>query len=644
MTRSLAPLLLAAFLASPVAAAPPVASPASQAAPIPLDAFLAQDEVVDLLVSPDGEHYAVTVPLEDRTVLVVLRQADLKRTAQVTFPAEVHVTRVNWVNDRQLVYSDARRFGKLAAPRASRRLYRVNVDGSDMAPVSKDYAELTHVLPEDDRVVQVIHYTKGGYPRLARMDVNTGKIEGESQGLPNDSGLFVIDNTGKLRLASSRYGIDLRPTQYLLEANGDWTEINSGEDTGFPWYFVGFSGDNRLAYFIKEEAEGPDGLYAYDLAKREHRLVARHARVDVGRLLRSPLDGGLIAVEYFDGKPQLELIAPEDRFAKELLKVRRAFPGAYVTPTSYTRDGGVGIYSVSSDVHPGEFYRVDHATGQAVPIALRNLHLDPRTMAPTRPFRFKARDGLALEGFVTLPPAADEGPVPLVVMPHGGPIGIFDTWSFDSEIQLLASRGYAVLRVNFRGSGNYGRAFQEAAEGEWGARMQDDVTDATRWAIAEGIARPGRICLYGASYGAYAAMMGLIREPELYACGIGNVGLYDLSLEYRSAQYSRSGREFFGKVVDGKEFAERSPARLARGIQDPVLLGAGVLDRVTPIDQTRAMQRGLKAARVPHEVVLYDDEGHGYYRLENRRDWAQRVLAFLATHLGTAPAPAAASE
>jgi dipeptidyl aminopeptidase/acylaminoacyl peptidase len=614
------------------------------ATPPPLEAFLAPDDIGDLLVSPDGEHYAATVPLEDRTALVVMRRADLSKTAQVAFRKEIHVIDVAWANDRQVLYSDARQFGALAAPLGSGRLYRVGADGSDLSPVSKDFAVLAHLLPGDDRLVQVVRYSAGGTPRLARMDVNTGKVVGEQLKLPLDSGAFILDNAGELRLAAGTPGRDINASQYLRDADGKWRKINSGEATGFEWYFQGFSADNQTAYFIKEEASGPDGLYAYDMVAGSHRRVAGHPRVDIGRVLKSPIDGGVIAVEYFDGKPLLEVIATGDRFAKELLRVSRAFPDAYVTPTSYTRDGRVGVYLVSSDVNSGEFYRVDHQTGEAAFIAPRNRLLDPRQMAPTRPFRFKARDGLELEGFLTLPLSANGRPVPLVVMPHGGPTGVFDTWSFDPEVQLLASRGYGVLRVNFRGSGNYGRAFREAANGEWGAKMQDDVTDATRWALEEGVAAPGRICLYGASYGAYAAMMGLIREPELYACGIGNVGLYDMVRRYQQRRYSRFGKAYFESAVGDVDLAAISPARMADRIKAPVLLGAGVLDDVTPLEQTRAMESGLKDAGVPHQVVLYDAEAHGYYRLDNRRDWAERVLAFLGTHIGTAPAPAIATE
>lgn len=612
------------------------------AQPLSPEAYLAPGDVANLIISPDGEHYAATVPLEDRTALVVLRRSDMKRSGYAMFKAETHVTDVYWVNDRQLVYSDARRMGPLAAPRQSGRLYKMNADGSEAGPVVTELAFLHHTLRNDDDHVQVIRQSAGGSPRLVKLNINTGKFVGEQVKHPLEHGSYHSDNAGVVRFASGYKDYEIRSRQFQRDADGEWREINVEAETGVQLYFSGFSADNKTAYLIIEHDDGPDGFYAYDMATGKRTLVAQHERVDVGRVLRSPLDGGVIGVVYYAGKPEVKLVAPEDPFAKALARVMRAFPGSYVTPTSYTRDGRTGIYFVSSDVNSGEFYRVDHETGQASFVIAANERHDPNVMAPMRPFSFKARDGLLIDGLVTVPRDAGGKPVPLVVMPHGGPKGVFDVWGFDPEIQLLASRGYAVLQVNYRASGNYGRAFRESGNGEWGAKMQDDVTDATRWAIEQGIAAPGRICLYGASYGAYAAMMGLVREPDLYACGIGNVGLYDLVKMYKVDAQSRYGRDFFDTALGDVDLKTISPARLADRIRVPVLLGAGVLDETTPLEQTRAMESGLKDAKVPHEVAIYDLEAHGYYQMKNRLDWSRRVLAFLDAHAGPqAAAPAA---
>lgn len=611
---------------------------------IPLDDFLAPDDIGQLLISPDGEHYAVTVPMQDRTALAILRRSDLKRSGHVMFRAGIHVHDVRWVNDDTLVYTDARRFGKLARPQQSGTLYRIRADGSDSRPVSREWVRLHDTLRGEDDLVQVIRYNSGGSPRLARIRLANGDAVGGQVKLPVPSGSFHADNTGAIRFASGYKFGEIRSRQFQREASGKWREINSEASSGVAWNFAGFSADNQTAYLIIEHAEGPDGFYSYDPKAGTRKLLFRHPRVDIGRVLRSPVDGGVIALEYFDGKPTLQLVAPRDPFAKALVRMAKAFPEAYVTPTSYTRDGRIGIYFVSSDVNSGEYYRVDHDTGQAAFVIARSERLAPDRMAPMTPFRFKARDGLEVEGLVTRPRVAAGQTAPLVVMPHGGPTNVFDQWGFDREVQLLANRGYAVLQVNFRGSGNYGRAFREAANGQWGAKMQDDITDATLWAIDQGIAERGRICLYGASYGAYASMMGLIREPGLYACGIGNVGLYDMVEMYSDQKRTRSGRDYFETAVGNVDLASISPARMAAKIRVPVLLGAGVLDETTPLEQTRAMQKGLENAGQSPEVALYEGEAHGYYLRKNQRDWAQRVLRFLDTQIGQARRPAAATE
>ena len=254
-----------------------------------------------------------------------------------------------------------------------------------------------------------------------------------------------------------------------------------------------------------------------------------------------------------------------------------------------------------------------------------------------KPFELEARDGTSLHGFVTLPRGADAGSLPMVVMPHGGPFGVFDAWGFDPEVQLLAASGYAVLQVNFRGSGNYGRAFRQAGATQWGRAMQDDVTDATRWAIEQGIADAGRICIYGASYGAYAALMGVVREPGLYRCAIGYVGVYDLPLMKREAEESGRSSATWSREWIGEDMAllqRHSPNRRADEISVPVLLAAGGEDFIAPVEHTRRMEAALKKAGVPVEALYYPREGHGFYETAHRREFYTRVLRFLGTHIG----------
>jgi dipeptidyl aminopeptidase/acylaminoacyl peptidase len=234
--------------------------------------------------------------------------------------------------------------------------------------------------------------------------------------------------------------------------------------------------------------------------------------------------------------------------------------------------------------------------------------------------------------------------LPLVVIPHGGPFGIYDVWGFDTDAQMLAAAGYAVLQPNFRGSGNHGRAFEQAGAGQWGKAMQDDVTDATRWAIEQGIADPKRICIHGASYGAYAALMGAAREPELYRCASGYIGVYDLPLMHTrgDVQKRRSGETYLREWIGPAESLRGvSPVNLAGQIKAPVFLAAGGEDQRAPIAHTERMQKALQKAGVPVETLTFKTEGHGFYDPEHRKEYYARLLAFFDKHLGNGPGEAA---
>jgi len=316
--------------------------------------------------------------------------------------------------------------------------------------------------------------------------------------------------------------------------------------------------------------------------------------------------------------------------------LEQAFPGHTLRVASSTWDAATKMVAVSSDVDPGSFYTFETATKDAsFTFGLREK-IDPRRMAPMQSVTLQARDGLTLHGYLTRPPAAS-GPGPLIVLPHGGPFGIHDEWAFDPEVQLLAAAGYSVLQVNFRGSGHHGRAFQEAGARQWGLAMQDDLTDATRWAIEQGHADAQRICIYGGSYGAYAALMGAAREPALYRCAVGYVGVYDLQL--MRSEDRRAGRwvgnwmnEWVG--TDAAQLAHTSPNLQADRIRIPVFLAAGGRDEIAPVEHTRRMERALKAAGTPVEALYVSTEGHGFYNPDNRRTYYTKLLDFFATHLG----------
>ena len=346
---------------------------------------------------------------------------------------------------------------------------------------------------------------------------------------------------------------------------------------------LGFDRDGRCAYLSTERKQGTSVVERYCIAdgKRQELYADPHSDPVLPIFA---LDGTVPIGAYYDAtRPRAVIWNKEHPDAPVLQQLINAFPGQVVVAKSASKDRSLVVIEVSSDTDPGTFYLFDRATSKVALIARTHPWLAQRAMPTTKAFSFQARDGLELHGLLTLPADAEAGKArPMVVIPHGGPYEIVDEWGYDAESALLASQGYAVLRVNFRGSGGYGRDFVEKGYREWGHAMQDDVTDATRWAIAQGHAAADRICIYGASYGGYAALMAAVREPTLYRCAAGFAAPYDLAKMYKWGSIRRSdlGRNYLERVLgkDEQELALRSPAKQASAIRIPVLLSHGQLD------------------------------------------------------------------
>ena len=273
------------------------------------------------------------------------------------------------------------------------------------------------------------------------------------------------------------------------------------------------------------------------------------------------------------------------------------------------------------------------------------MHEHTQILSKTQPLRFNARDGLPIRGYLTLPNGTDGKRLPMVLKVHGGP-WLQDQWGFDPETQFLANRGYAVLEVNFRGSTGFGKSFMEKARGEFGRRMQDDLTDAVDWAIAEGYADPQRIAVYGVSYGGYAALMGLIRTPQKFAAGISAMGVSDLALLVDGFRAHRKRLwwwlHFTGDtydLADYRELKEHSPITHAGRIEQPLLLFHGAKDTLVSQEHSNRLVAKLREKGIPVEYLTFSDEGHSITRSTNRLKFARRVEAFLAKHLGGRAGP-----
>jgi dipeptidyl aminopeptidase/acylaminoacyl peptidase len=622
-----------------------------------IEDFIKKEKFIAIKISPTGEYLAATIPIERKTALAILRRADYKVVASLSIPGDrTHVADFWWVNDERVLISAAQKIGELEQPKLTGDLYAINADGSrggilvgqsvkgegpgtriQPKKVEEVAAFLVDSLPDDDKfaLLSITPFSDDPFSRIERLDVYSGRRVAVTQA-PVRNAEFVTDNAGNVRFA---YGQDIdlsRRTYYRAAEGSEWRLVgNSGKGGRFE-YPIGFAADNKTAYLLVENERGPNSLVAWDTSSDQKKELLRDDNSDPMRIIPD-YRGVPMGIAIMDGLPKTEFFDAQAPTAKLYRKLEQAFSGQTVEVTSMTKDGRFALVSTSSDRNPGDYYLFDTTSNKADYLLSSKDWIDPEKTASVKPVQFKSRDGLDIHGYLTSPVGAEAKNAALIVLIHGGPFGIFDRWGFDAEAQMLAAHGYAVLQVNFRGSGNYGAAFEEAGRREWGGKMQDDITDATRWAIQQGIADPKRICVYGASYGAYASLMGVAKEPDLYRCAAGYVGVYDLPTMHTMGdiQERGSGESYINEWIGPKEsLAAVSPNRIADRIKVPVFLAAGGEDERAPIQHTELMEKSLKKANVTVESLYYPSEGHGFYKTENQREFYTKLLTFFQKHIG----------
>ena len=645
--------LLAALLA---------VSPAGVAAGVDVKAYTRRDQFTDIKVSPTGQYFAATVPLEDREVLVVIERGTNKISGSLNLGRNTAVDEFSWVTPERLVIGSAEKFGSLVQPRPTGELYAMNADGSKIEMLvgwrvddgglgttikpkkgnNRIAAFLIDAPPADTRTVLISaqpYSEQDTFTSVEKIDLFNGRMQRVAT-VPVRRASFDLDNKGAVRFAVGSNSDNVRKLFHRADDNADW-DLISIEKNGRFEYPVGFSADDKIAYLRAEQPTGPDALIAYDTTTGKRTEILRDDDVDPARIIYR--NGTQIPVGAFfvDGKPRtafFEATSPEARLYRSL---ESAFAGDRVLITSQTSDGRLALVQVSSDRNPGDFFLFDTVAKKAEHVLARAQWIDPEQQSEMRPITLTARDGLPLHGYLTVPKGSSGKGMPMVVMPHGGPFDIHDVWGFDTMTQLLGSAGYAVLQLNYRGSGGYGKSFVDAGAKEWGGKMQDDLTDATRWASQQGYADAKRICIFGGSYGGYAALMAVAKEPGLYQSRVGYVGVYDLPTMHTQGDIQQRGSgETYLKdwLGDRDKVGDVSPTRMGDRIKVPVFLAAGGEDERAPITHSRMMEQALRKAGTPVETLYYDNEGHGFYVEAHREEFYTRLLAFLSRSLGGAVA------
>ena len=605
------------------------------AADVPIKDFFKEAEFESVQLSPDGKHIAVTMPRSDRSLLVVLKVDDKSVVGSWDYGENYYFRQVTWVNNERLLYATSFKTGRFDFQVGLRDMYASDIDGTHRIVIPHgNFYSIVDTLPAERESVLVTRSIENAF--LFKLNAYNGKIT-QVASSPIDFGTFVVDHDAKVRYS---FGDMSDGSSALFRRDGDrWSLVEkSAPFAGNSLRPVGFSPDGEQALVMKNDG-GAESLWRIDPVTGAGKEISRNGTVDASDLLWSSDRRTLLAVRYDDGVPYWDFIAPEHPETALFAGLVKAFPGKMVDFSGVSDDGSRVLLYVYSDRDPGQVYLFDTKAKQARFLLSSREWIKPAEMSPMKPVQVKARDGMVIHGYLTVPAGSDGRNLPLVINPHGGPHGPRDEWGFNPEVQLLANHGYAVLQMNYRGSGGYGADYMSAGYRQWGTTMQDDLTDSVRWAIAQGITSPDRVCIYGASYGGYSALMSVVREPDLYRCTVGYVGVYDLDVQRASSDTAQSdyGRAYLDTVLPASagERHAQSPIYGVDRIKSAVMLVHGAKDERVPIKNMYELVDRMEAAgKAPEEIVVEKKEAHGFRDLDNNVNLYTKMLAFFDKHIG----------
>ncbi|HEV7577304.1 MAG TPA: alpha/beta fold hydrolase [Caldimonas sp.] len=634
---------------------------------IPPLTFFANDDIGDARLSPSGRYLALTVPATSgRAVLAVVAVDSDKPPVVVASASWADINSFEWVNDERLIYNVIDLQSPLRAQGFGPGLYSVKRDGSEARQLIRSrWDEFTtgtnitsnllsplHALlaiPQtggsDVIVGQYLFDNLGNLQSITpkRLNVASGRAQPAALGYPAGAVDWVFDRTGEPR-ALRAIGSGVSEMFWRAAPSEPWRSLAKSQTLETPWFPFAVDGSDQL-YVMARSGETTSVLKRFDFksgAPEELPLLSTPGFDAQARLIfESTEEKRLVGVRVDTDAETTVWLDPERKKLQALVDER--FPGRInrISCRECLVDGAILVASFS-DRDPGTYsvYRPSTQTWTTIGSARRAV--DPRQMATLDLHRTKARDGLDLPVWVTTPRGPATSPRPAVVLVHGGPFVRGVHWHWSPDAQFLASRGYVVVEPEFRGSMGYGFRHFRAGWKNWGTTMQDDVADAVRWAAAQGLIDPKRVCIAGGSYGGYAALMGAIRYPDLYRCGVAWVAVSDPRLLFQESWQNDLDREFQrfsmptligDPVKDADMLKAAAPVERAAEIRIPMLMAFGSNDVRVPIEHGNRMRAALRAAGNDPEYIVYDNEGHGWLKVENRIDFWTRVEKFLAKNL-----------
>ncbi|WP_299591925.1 prolyl oligopeptidase family serine peptidase [uncultured Microbulbifer sp.] len=634
--------------------------PSAFAAPVALDDLIRHPEVHQVKLSPTGTHMAVARSHEGERILVIMTLSPLKIAGALRFGGKEQVGEFYWANDERVVAEVMSRRAALEAPVNYGSLFAMNVDGtrkktifgyaageqqtgSRIKKAEATYAHATIIDPLVDEKDEILISTSPwardweSHGDVYRLNIYTG-VRKKVVGLPQVDGRAYTDGKGNLLFATGSN----RDNDYELYAKAE----NGWEQVTHPVLRnarpVGYDHTHNLSYLVVDTPNDTEALVTWDAENQKLETILQHDIADITGIIRQPKTHTPIGASLNPDYPITEFFDEGEGFAPFYRGLKKAFEGYHISFTSFTRDGKKGVLHVSGDRLPGDFFLVDMDSKKVDFLLSSADWQNPHDLNPMRAESFEASDGWRISTYLTFPAGGeDAAKLPMVVMPHGGPHAR-DFWGYTRDAQILSQNGYLVLQVNFRGSTGFGDHFYDAGKNEWGGNIQRDIAEAVQWAVAEGHADPERVCIYGASFGGYSALMNPIRYPELYQCAAGYVGVYDLELLYKKGDIRRRDRgiAYLSETVglDPEHMRANSPLYHTDKLDLPLFIIHGEEDERAPVAHAEALLEKLEAQGKSAQSLIVKHEGHGFYNEENRKMLYTQLLGFLDAHIGVGAA------
>lgn len=610
---------------------------------VPLKDFFKNPDIAYFMLSPVGDKIAFTKPYKNR-MNVFTSMLGGKDTTQITFIEDRDVQGYFWKTNNRIIYM------RDNGGDENFHLYAVDADGKnqkDLTPFDKVNVQIVDDLEENENEV-LIGMNKEN-PELFdvyRLNINTGALTLEAKN-PGGVSNWVTDHNGVVRIAMQSDGVNTvmlyrdnvkQPFKKVLTTNF--------KESVNPLFFTF---DNKHVYASSNLGRDKSAIVKFDAANgKELELIFEHPEVDVEDLSYSQKRKVLTEISYTTAKEETKYLDKETEAIYNKLKEKLGDKYEIMITSSNKNEDKLLVRTIS-DRSLGASYFYDVAKNDLVKIADRAPWINENYMSEMKPISYQSKDGLTINGYLTLPKGVEAKNLPVVVNPHGGPWAR-DEWGWNPEVQFLANRGYAVLQMNFRGSTGYGRKFWEASFKQWGKTMQQDITDGVNYLIKEGIADPKRVAIYGASYGGYATLAGLTYTPNLYACGVDYVGVSNLFTFMKTIPpywkpYLDMMYEMVGNPTkDTALLREASPVYHADKITVPLFIAQGANDPRVNKAESDQMVEALKKRNIQVEYMVKDNEGHGFGNEENQFDFYGAMEKFLAKHIGDSAVAATAKH